>query len=169
MKIRSANPTDASQIAELNNVFVSVTSPMDAQRFLELFDLCSYCLVVDDGERLLGFVIAMRNAAPYNNANYQWFETRVQHMVYVDRIVLAADARGQGLGHQLYDELSTMALADGCKVMTAEMDIEPPNTHSLHFHGKRGFLEHGQRVLESGKRVSMQCSELQLATQNRSL
>ena len=40
---------------------------------------------------------------------------------------------GQGLGHQLYDELSTMALADGCKVMTAEMDIEPPNTHSCSF------------------------------------
>ena len=92
MKIRSANATDASQIATLNDVFVSVTSPMDAQRFLELFDLCSYCLVVDDGERLLGFVIAMRNAAPYDNGNYQWFETRVRSMVYVDRIVLAEDA-----------------------------------------------------------------------------
>ncbi|MEC8159056.1 MAG: GNAT family N-acetyltransferase [Pseudomonadota bacterium] len=160
MKIRSANPTDASQIALLNEVFVSVTSPMNAQRFLELFDLCSYCLVIDDGERLLGFVIAMRNAAPYDNGNYQWFETRVQNMVYVDRIVLAADARGHGLGHQLYDELSTMALADGCKVMTAEMDIEPPNTHSLHFHGKRGFVEHGQRLLDGGKRVSMQCRDL---------
>lgn len=160
MKIRSANPNDASQIAELNEVFVAVTSPMDAHRFLELFDLCSYCLVADDGERLLGFVIAMRNEAPYDNGNYQWFETRVRNMVYVDRIVLAADVRGQGLGHQLYDELSTMALADGCKVMTAEMDIEPPNTHSLHFHSKRGFVEHGQRVLDGGKRVSMQCRDL---------
>ena len=160
MKIRSANPTDAAQIALLNEIFVSVTSPMNAQRFLELFELCSYCLVIDDGERLLGFVIAMRNAVPYDNGNYQWFERRVQNMVYVDRIVLAADARGYGLGHQLYDELSTMALADGCKVMTAEMDIEPPNTHSLHFHGKRGFVEHGQRLLDGGKRVSMQCRDL---------
>ena len=160
MKIRSANAADAVQIADLNDVFVSVTSPMDAQRFLELFELCSYCLVVDDGEQLLGFVIAMRNGAPYDNGNYQWFEARVRNMVYVDRIVLAADKRGQGLGHQLYEELSTMALADGCSVMTAEMDIEPPNTHSLHFHNKRGFVEHGQRVLEGGKRVSMQCRDL---------
>jgi len=160
MKIRSANAADAVQIADLNDVFVSVTSPMDAQRFLELFELCSYCLVVDDGEQLLGFVIAMRNAAPYDNGNYQWFDTRLRDMVYVDRIVLAEDARGQGLGHQLYDELSAMALADGCKVMTAEMDIEPPNTHSLDFHSKRGFVEHGQRVLDGGKRVSMQCRDL---------
>ena len=98
MKIRSANPTDASQIAELNEVFVAVTSPMDAQRFLQLFDLSSYCLVVDDGERLLGFVIAMRNEASYDNGNYQWFEKRVRNMVYVDRIVLAADARGRAWG-----------------------------------------------------------------------
>ena len=160
MRIRSANPNDASQIAELNEVFVAVTSPMDAQRFLELFDLCSYCLVVDDGERLLGFVMAMRNEVSYDNGNYQWFETRVRNMVYVDRIVLAADARGKGLGNQLYDELTTMARADGCKVMTAEMDIEPPNTHSLHFHSKRGFVEQGQRVLEGGKRVSMQWRNL---------
>ena len=160
MKIRLANPTDAPQIADLNEVFVSVTSPMDVQRFLELFELCSYCLVVEDGERLLGFVMAMRNAAPYDNGNYQWFEARVQYMVYVDRIVLAADARGQGLGDQLYAELSKLALADGCRVMTAEMDIEPPNTHSLHFHRKRGFVEYGQRLLDGGKRVSMQCHDL---------
>ena len=72
----------------------------------------------------------------------------------------AADARGRGIGHQLYDELSAMALADGCEVMTAEMDIEPPNTHSLHFHRNRGFVEHGQRELDGGKRVSMQCRDL---------
>ena len=160
MRIRSANPADAFQIAALNEVFVSVTSPMDALRFLELFELCSYCLVVEDGERLLGFVLAMCNAVPYDNRNYQWFEARVQDMIYVDRIVLATDARGHGLGHQLYDRLSAMALADGCKVMTAEMDIEPPNTHSLHFHNKRGFIERGQRVLDGGKRVSMQCRDL---------
>lgn len=160
IKIRSANLADAAQITELNDVFVSVTSAMDTQRFLELFELCSYCLVVDDGERLLGFVIAMRNGAPYDNGNYQWFEARLGNMVYVDRIVLAADSRGRGLGHQLYDELSTMAFADGCKVMTAEMDIEPPNTHSLNFHSRRGFVEHGRRYLEGGKRVSMQCRNL---------
>ena len=160
MKIRSASEVDAAQIAELNEVFVSVTSPMNQQRFLELLKLCSYCLVADDGKRLLGFVIAMRNSAPYDNGNYQWFEERVLDMVYVDRIVLASDTRGSGLGHQLYDQLSRLALADGCKVMTAEMDIEPPNTHSLHFHSKRGFIEEGQRVLEGGKRVSMQSCDL---------
>lgn len=160
MKIRQASEADAAQIAALNEDFVAVTSPMDEARFLALLALSSYCLVVAEGDRLLGFVIAMRNGAAYDNGNYAWFDERVQDMVYVDRIVLASDARGRGLGGNLYDELASVARADGCKVMTAEMDIEPPNQHSLYFHSKRGFTEHGQRALDSGKRVSMQCHDL---------
>ena len=39
---------------------------------------------------------------------------------------------GTGLGHQLYDELSTMALADGCEVMTAEwISSRPIHTHCI--------------------------------------
>ncbi len=34
MKIRSASEVDAAQIAELNEFFVSVTSPMNQQLFL---------------------------------------------------------------------------------------------------------------------------------------
>lgn len=160
MKIRLASEADAAQIAELNEGFVAVTSPMDETRFLALFSLSSYCLVAEEKGRLLGFVIAMRNGAAYDNGNYAWFDERVEAMVYVDRIVLASGARGRGLGGALYDELSSMARADGCKVMTAEMDIEPPNEHSLYFHSKRGFAEHGQRMLDSGKRVSMQGRDL---------
>ena len=49
--------------------------------------------------------------------------------------------------------------------MTAEMDIDPPNEHSVYFHKKSGFVEIGQRTLDSGKRVSMQSVALtKLAT-----
>ena len=160
MIIRHASADDADAIAALNEVFVSVTSPMDSERFLALLALSSFCLVAEDANGLLGFVIAMTNGAPYDNGNYKWFDDRVSDMVYVDRIVLASEARGQGIGRELYRYLSELALGAGCSVMTAEMDIEPPNTHSLHFHSKRGFVEHGQRVLDGGKRVSMQCRDM---------
>jgi predicted GNAT superfamily acetyltransferase len=48
--------------------------------------------------------------------------------------------------------------------MTAEMDIDPPNAHSVHFHRMLGFAEIGQRTLDSGKRVSMQSVALSAAT-----
>lgn len=156
MLIRPARAEDAECIADLNEVFVDVTSPMDAHRFLELFDLSSFCLVAEEGHELLGFVIAMRSGAPYVNANYQWFNERFDNMVYIDRIVLASESRGRGLGPALYEYTAMLAEAVDCDVMTAEMNIAPPNEHSLHFHSKQGFVELGQRTLDSGKCVSMQ-------------
>lgn len=156
MIVRHATADDADAISALNEVFVSVTSPMDSERFLELLTLSSFCLVAENGEGLLGFVIAMKNGAPYDNGNYQWFETRVPNMVYVDRIVLASTARGQGIGAKLYGYLAELAVGSDCETMTAEMDIDPPNEHSVYFHKKSGFTEIGQRTLDSGKRVSMQ-------------
>ena len=165
MIIRHASADDADAIAALNEVFVSVTSPMDSERFLALLALSSFCLVAEDGDGLLGFVIAMKNGAPYDNGNYQWFEARVPDMVYVDRIVLASDARGRGIGAQLYAYLAELAAGSDCQTMTAEMDIDPPNEHSVYFHKKSGFVEIGQRTLDSGKRVSMQSVALtKLAT-----
>ena len=156
MIIRHAIADDAATIAELNEVFASVTSPMDAERFMTLFALSSFCLVAENTNAILGFVIAMKNGAPYDNGNYQWFEARVPDMVYVDRIVLASDARGKGVGRQLYRYLSELAVGADCRTMTAEIDIDPPNEHSVYFHAKLGFSEMGRRTLDSGKRVSMQ-------------
>ena len=156
MIIRHASVDDADAIAALNEVFVAVTSPMDSERFRELFALSSFCLVAENANGLLGFVIAMKNGAPYDNGNYQWFEARVPSMVYVDRIVLASEARGQGIGAELYSYLGELAAGSDCHTMTAEMDIDPPNEHSVYFHKKSGFAEIGQRTLDSGKRVSMQ-------------
>ena len=42
MIIRHASADDADAIAALNEVFVSVTSPMDSERFLALFALSSF-------------------------------------------------------------------------------------------------------------------------------
>lgn len=160
MIIRHATTDDAEAIAALNEVFVSVTSPMDAERFLELFALSDFCLVAETPDAVLGFVIAMKSGLPYENGNYQWFEARVPDMVYVDRIVLSSGARGQGLGKKLYSYLAELALASNCAVMTAEIDIEPLNEHSVYFHEKLGFSELGQRTLDSRKRVSMQSAPL---------
>jgi predicted GNAT superfamily acetyltransferase len=114
MIVRHATADDANTITALNEVFVSVTSPMDGERFRELFELSRFCLVAEAPNEVLGFVMAMKNGAPYDNGNYKWFDDRVSDMVYVDRIVLASEARGQGVGRVLYRYLSE--LAQGCRL-----------------------------------------------------
>jgi predicted GNAT superfamily acetyltransferase len=60
----------------------------------------------------------------------------------------------------MYQHVAEAAQKDGCLVMSAELDLEPPNEPSLRFHEKQGFVRLGVRALESGKLVSMQIKGL---------
>ncbi len=160
ISLRDATLEDAPAIVALNEAVVAVTSPMDTGRFEELLGLSSHCVVAERDGAVIGFVLAMRQGAAYANGNFDWFAARLNNFVYVDRIVIAKEGRGHGLGGRLYREVAEAARPDGCLVMAAEMDLEPPNAPSLKFHASHGFVELGVRRLESGKLVSMQVKGL---------
>ena len=161
LNFRNAKAADAGFIADLNAAVVSVTSPMTAAEFLELKALSRYCLVVETSSgEVEGFIIVMTKGEPYDNGNYQWFSERYDDFAYIDRIVLGPSLRNLGVAHQLYDLIGDMAADDGCSLLAAEMDIDPPNPHSLHFHSRYGFEEVGVRDLERGKTVSMQVAPI---------
>ena len=159
-RLRGAGPGDTGAIVALNEEVVAVTSPMDAARFGELRALASDCIVAEDEGTVVGFVLAMRQGAAYDNGNFDWFSARLDKFVYIDRIAISEAGRGKGLGGRLYAQVAGAARRDGCLVMCAEMDLEPPNEQSLAFHRKQGFEEIGTRRLESGKTVSMQAKRL---------
>ena len=161
LNFRNAKAADAGIIADLNEAVVSVTSPMTPAQFLELKALSRYCLVVETSSgEVEGFIIVMTKGEPYDNGNYQWFSERYDDFAYIDRIVLAPSLRNLGVAQQLYDLIGEMAADDGCSLLAAEMDIDPPNPHSLHFHSRYGFEEVGVRDLERGKTVSMQVAPI---------
>lgn len=154
--LRKATPQDTPTIVRLNDAVVEMTSPMDPDRFRELFDLSSYCVVAEQDGEVIGFVLAMQMGDVYANANFEWFSQRLNNFVYIDRIVIDERARGHGLGKRFYDHISDVASANGCLVMCAEMDLVPPNESSLKFHQNFGFVKLGERKYDSGKIVSMQ-------------
>ncbi len=160
ISLRKATHADSPAIVALNEEVVAVTSPMDTGRFGQLFELSSHCVVAERNGAVIGFVLAMQQGAAYANGNYNWFAERLNNFVYVDRIVIAKEGRGHGLGDRLYRHVAEAASKDGCLVMAAEMDLEPPNEPSLKFHEREGFVELGVRKLESGKLVSMQVKGL---------
>jgi len=113
-----------------------------------------------DGE-VQAFLIALRPGARYDSPNYQWFAQRYADFVYVDRIVVAADARQAGLAALLYEDLLAHGRAASIARITCEIDIEPPNPASLRFHARFGFAEVGtQRVAGGRKCVSLQALAL---------
>jgi predicted GNAT superfamily acetyltransferase len=59
----------------------------------------------------------------------------------VDRIVVDARFRGQGIGAVLQDELAAEARTLGIARITCEVNLAPPNPGSLRFHQRLGFRE----------------------------
>lgn len=99
------------------------------------------------------FLLTFDERAAYQSPNFQWFRARYPRFVYVDRIIVSADARGRGLARRLYEHAFAAARAEGFDVVACEVNVDPPNPGSDAFHASLGFGEIGQALLANGKRV----------------
>jgi predicted GNAT superfamily acetyltransferase len=150
---------DAGRILALNNEHAVETSLLDLSVAERLVAMCFYAKGVGLGER--GFLLALDQNAAYDNQNLRWFLDRFDRFVYIDRIILAKDARGQGLARVMYEDLFGEAKAAGHVRAVCEVNIEPPNEGSLAFHRSMGFLALADVDLKGGsKRVRYLAKEL---------
>jgi predicted GNAT superfamily acetyltransferase len=163
MPIRAATPDDFDAILGMNQESVHFLSPLDRDRLTALHQMAAYHRVVDAGDgRACAFLLAMREGCAYDSANYQWFATRYARFLYIDRVVIAGDQQGRGLGRQLYADLLSFARADGVETVACEFDTDPPNEPSRRFHASYGFREVGtHRVGATHKQVAMQVLRLE--------
>ena len=156
-QLRPALPTDHTAVCALNLAEQQHTSPMDLARLRQLDDLSTYHKVICVDGRAAAFLLAMRRGAPYVNDNFAWFDSRYPDFLYIDRIVVSAEQRGQGLGRLLYEDLFNYARAQGIPLLACEYNISPPNDASRLFHDRFGFREVGtQWVAQGTKQVSLQ-------------
>lgn len=149
--LRDATAADFPAILALNEAFVSVLSPLDHGRLARLHAQAARHRVVEQDGRVVAFVLVLREGADYDSPNYQWFAQRHARFLYVDRIVVAVDARGAGT--RLYRDAFEFARRDAVPVITCEFDIQPPNPASERFHARLGFREVGQQQLYGGGKV----------------
>lgn len=154
--LRPATIDDGEDIVTLNASSVAVTSPMDNKRFRQLFDLCAITIVADIDEEVVGFLMGFTDDSVYDNGNYRWFAERLKRFVYIDRVVVSESCRSSGVGRAFYSHIQFWAKNADLLSIAAEMDVDPPNTVSLNFHHKAGFVQIGTRMLDSGKVVSTQ-------------
>jgi uncharacterized protein len=153
-EIRDATLTDFPAILALNAESVRFLSPLDAGRLAELHQQASYHRVIDSPDGVAGFMLAFADNAIYSSPNYGWFAARYRGFVYIDRVVVAATARKQGIARMLYEDVWEHAKRIGAATITCEIDVLPPNPESLSFHERLGFLEVGQQQV-GAKRVSL--------------
>ena len=103
-------------------------------------DNAAYAIIFDQDSR-------------YGSVNFIWHRERSDRFVYVDRIVVAAAARGKGYARALYEHVFAAAKQAGHSRVVCEVNFDPPNPASDAFHARMGFVEVGRAVLANGKTV----------------
>jgi predicted GNAT superfamily acetyltransferase len=164
VQIRDATPADFARILELNEAWVHFLAPLTRDRLAHLYVEAAYRRVVECEGKVAAFLLAFMEGADYDSPNYRWFAANCERFVYIDRVVVAAECRGRGIGELLYKDLFDFAANNGAVQVTCEFDIDPPNDASRRFHERFGFREIGaQRVGASEKLVSLQAVALSRA------
>lgn len=143
------SPADEPAILSLNNEHAAELSWLEPEGLSRLLSQGFYVRRIGSAE---AFVIALDQDANYDSPNFQWFRSRYPRFVYVDRVVVAKLARGLGHARRLYDALFAEARAAGHKIITCEVNAEPPNPASDAFHASLGFVEVGDAVIHGGQK-----------------
>jgi uncharacterized protein len=146
--------SEIDHILSLNAAHEVETSPLDHSALGAMLETAFHSATEGAGRD--GFLIAFNQDAPYSSQNFLWFKARYDRFVYVDRVIVAPHARGQGLARRFYEGLFDRARAAGHHRIVCEINLEPPNPGSFAFHASMGFAEVGQAEVGRGKVVSYQ-------------
>lgn len=147
--LRTAPEPLLHQALALNAEVQHWTSPLDLPRLRALLGWAAAAPAVVAGDRLDGFLLGFGPGSAYDSPNYRWFDARLDRFAYVDRVIVAPPAQGQGLARRLYDAFAAQAPGP----LVCEVNSQPPNPGSDAFHARLGFVEMGQARLGPGKSV----------------
>ena len=154
MEIKPAEPGDYAAVLAMNEGALPHVSSLTKSEFSVLAGQCFYFGVALVDGAVAGFLMALRPGEDYRSLNYRWFCERYENFVYIDRIVVAPQFNGIGIGRALYADVERAARGVA-PILTCEVNLNPPNPESVAFHKKLGFAEVGQLVADEGKLVSL--------------
>lgn len=158
--IRTATLDDLDEILKINNSFVPKVSEIDKQWLNKYFDEADLFDVFVEGDKITAFIVGMGPDCDYASENFLWFKTRYDDFLYIDRVVVVAEAQGKGVGRSLYEEVENN-FKGHARALACEVNVQPPNPQSYEFHTKLGFAEVGQQDTKGGTiRVAMMMKEL---------
>ncbi|RUU00108.1 GNAT family N-acetyltransferase, partial [Mesorhizobium sp. M7A.T.Ca.TU.009.01.3.2] len=100
--IARVSAADEAAILALNNEHAAELSWLESEKLSFLLGEAFYTRRIGDLE---AFIMTFDQDARYDSPNFLWFRERYERFVYVDRVVVAAHARGRGHARRLYQDL----------------------------------------------------------------
>ena len=161
LKIRNARRDDLEHLMELNQSNLPHVGSITQSEMEHLHNQAICFRVAEFNGQTAGFLIAFNPEADYASLNFLWFKKRYPNFVYIDRIVIAAEARRKGIANSLYRDLEHFAGERQIPLMACEYNLRPKNDVSRQFHQRYGFNEVGTQETENGKKtVSLQVKQV---------
>ena len=142
----------------LNNRHAAELSFKSPEEFAKLLAAASHVRAEANG---MALIVAFDEGCSYDNPNFAWAKARFPRFTYIDRVVVSAEARGQGLARQLYAALEEQTRSEGRERLVCEINSIPANPSSDSFHAALGFVPMGEQELSGrGKTVRYWAKEL---------
>ena len=142
METRILSQEDVESIWTINEQGLPGTGQVSKQEISTLLEISTLSFGEFRDEELIGFVICLSPGTDYGSLNYAWFNERLESFIYVDRIAVSKNHRGEGVGSQLYDRVISYSNENKIPI-AAEVNLEPPNPGSMRFHRRFDFKEVG--------------------------
>ena len=150
MGLEPIAPAVEPAILALNNAHAVELSWLEPARLTTLVGRAFHARRIGAAE---AFLLAFDQDADYDSPNYLWFRARYPRFVYIDRVAVAATARGRGHARRLYADLIAAAQSAGHSMVVCEVNSAPPNPASDAFHAALGFEEVGQADIHGGSKT----------------
>lgn len=151
MSLKITNLADANVLLAINNAAAPGIKAITLTRAEWLVERAVTPGLALLDEKPAGVIIVLSETAGYDSDYYRWFTARYENFLYIDRVIVAKWARGQGVAKRFYEEVERLAREREMAIV-ADVHSEPPNTPSLNLHIARGFREIGKQGFpEAGK------------------
>jgi hypothetical protein len=152
--IRDVCDADLEIVYGLNQSEVPHVGSIDFDRMRWFAENANYFRIAAAGRSIRAYLIGLRPGSTYDSPNYRWFCERYADFAYIDRIVVAADARRTGVATQLYADFA--AEPPVARLLACEVNVKPSNPSSMAFHRRLGFRRVGSlSSIDGSKKVAM--------------
>jgi hypothetical protein len=148
--VRPVAEADLPRLASINDAAVPAVSPLGLDGLRSHLPLCDLAVAAEHDGSPAAMLLALAPGSEYASENYRWFETNHPGTLYVDRIVVAPEAHGRGIGRALYGAALTRAAELGLAEVSCEVNLDPPNPQSIAFHTRLGFRQIGELETKGG-------------------
>jgi predicted GNAT superfamily acetyltransferase len=155
--IRDMTAADLGVVHAINEAGAPGVHPEPLDRLAAITHMSSIALVAEVNGVVAAFCHVLPPGANYSSVNYVWFSARYEDFIYLDRVAVAGEHRGRGIGSRLYAEVERRTSAPW---FTLEVNLRPRNEGSLRFHARHGFVAVGEQETDYGALVSLMAKRL---------